>query len=244
MLARWRGRWAVSQKHKLIQCMYTATNKRSILTAHLMHQKGTFPSCKTVTSKKHISYKWTSTNKSHQNNVSRQFSEPEDHWFTVSTLCDSLCCVLGPRLACSLVPVPVRYRGYRGTQKANEERKAWMPQAVKIGGECPLPRGSTLWERRGFLPHVFGGGGGILRCLNPIWSYTYCFAYMHFQNSQGGRSWKAPFSTVARVASRRNHVHCHVHQDTHSCPLHTLQRKEKQIKVCNDWVTKSKTEKK
>ena len=89
-----------------------------------------------------------------------------------------------------------------------------------------------------------GGGGGVLRCLNPIWSYTYWCAYMHFQNSQGGRSWKAPFSTVARVASRRNHVHCHVHQDTHSCPLHTLKRKEKQIKVCNDWVTKSKTEKK
>ena len=111
-------------------------------------------------------------------------------------------------------------------------------------GESVLFPGDLPYESDEDSCRTFSGGGGVLRCLNPIWSYTYWCAYMHFQNSQGGRSWKAPFSTVARVASRRNHVHCHVHQDTHSCPLHTLQRKEKQIKVCNDWVTKSKTEKK
>ena len=71
---------------------------------------------------------------------------------------------------------------------------------------------------------------GSIKVFKP-YMIIQCYAYMYFQNSQGGRSWKAPFSTVARVASRRNHVHCHVHQDTHSYPLHTLQRKEKEMKL-------------
>ena len=76
---------------------------------------------------------------------------------------------------------------------------------------------------------TFFGGGGVLRCFNPIW--TYSVIDIGISRTQGGRSWKASFSTVARVASRRNDVHCYVYQDTHSYPLHTLQKKRKEMTV-------------
>lgn len=156
-------------------------------------------------------------------------------WFTLLRARASPCVLTRPS-SCALLRLQGHTRGQWGQESLNALGGENRGRVSSSQGIYPMRATRILAARF--------RGGGVLRCLNPIWSYTYCCAYMHFQNSQGGRSWKAPFSTVARVASRRNHVHCHVHQDTHSCPLHTLQRKEKQIKVCNDWVTKSKTEKK
>lgn len=158
-------------------------------------------------------------------------------WFTLLRARGSPCVLTRPS-SCALPRLQGHTRGQWGQESLNALGGENRGRVSSSQGIYPMRATRILAARfRG------GGGEGVLRCLNPIWPYTYWCANMHFQNSQGGRSWKAPFSTVARVASRRNHVHCHVHQDTHSCPLHTLQRKEKQIKVCNDWVTKSKTEK-
>lgn len=120
------------------------------------------------------------------------------------------------------------------TRLQGHTRGQWGPQRLKaLGGEnwgrVSSPKGIYPMRATRVVVHVFGGGGGIK--VFQTYMIIQCYAYMYFKNSQGGRSWKAPFSTVGRVASRRNHVHCHVHQDTHSHPLHTLQRNQKEMKV-------------